>query len=277
MKGLRIGIVGLGFMGRMHYRCWREVGGAEVVAVCDKRVNKGEEARLGEVNIAGAEGEVNGEKLKIYGDWKEMLREEELDAVSITVPTYLHRQYTEDALGTGWHVLCEKPMALSWGDSQRMVKAAEKSGRVLQVGQCLRFWPEYVKAREIAQGGEYGKVLGLSMRRVGSAPSWGEGWFGDDKLSGGMMLDLHIHDADYAQCLLGVPRAVRSVGHKGGDGSVRHVVTQYLYEDDKLVVAEGGWEMTGSFGFEMSFQMRLERATIVYDNTRAPTMPAARA
>ena len=91
----------------------------------------------------------------------------------------------------------------------------------------------------------------------------------NEKRSGGMVLDLHIHDTDYVQYLLGVPQAVQSFGAQIS-GSAAHVVTHYLYDEDMAITAEGSWAMMGSFGFEMSFNLVLEKATLVYDCTRDP-------
>jgi predicted dehydrogenase len=84
------------------------------------------------------------------------------------------------------------------------------------------------------------------------------------------VLDLHIHDTDYVQYLFGIPQAVDSFGAKHADFGWSHIVTRYMYDDDKLVTAEGSWQMMPSFGFEMSFNIAMEEATIVYDSTRDP-------
>jgi predicted dehydrogenase len=152
-----------------------------------------------------------------------------------------------------------------------MIAAASKSGKVLQIGHCVRFWPEYAKAKELIDGGQYGKVVAATLQRLGSPPGWSiDNWFIDEKRSGGVALDLHIHDTDYVQYLLGMPRAVCSHAAKGAAGQMIHIVTQYEYGPGQVVTAEGGWGMAGGFGFEMSFNLVLEKATIVYDLTRDP-------
>jgi 1,5-anhydro-D-fructose reductase (1,5-anhydro-D-mannitol-forming) len=144
-------------------------------------------------------------------------------------------------------------------------------GKVLQIGHCIRFWPEYARVKEIVDSGEYGRVKALSMRRFGSRPGWSWGnWLGDAERSGGVLLDLHIHDSDFVQYLFGMPKAVRTQGVRGPGGDFDHVCTQYFFDDDRSVVAEGSWLMMPGFGFEMSFHLVLERATIVYDCTRKP-------
>jgi predicted dehydrogenase len=87
-----------------------------------------------------------------------------------------------------------------------------------------------------------------------------------------MTLDLHIHDTDFVQYLFGMPRSVCSHGASATTGGLAHIVTRYGYDDDQLVVAEGGWAMTPSFGFQMRFHIALERATISFDHLRQPAL-----
>lgn len=264
---IRVGIVGFGFMGRMHYRNWLNVAGAELVAVQDVAIEDVKSRLAATGNIAGAADTIDLGRVRLFSDFDAMLAEMKLDAVSITVPTYLHATLAERALKAGVHVLCEKPMALTLPECDRMIAAATSAGKWLQIGQCIRFWPEYVAAREIIQSGKYGALLAASFRRLSSLPNWNpDKWFADEHRSGGVALDLHCHDTDYVHYLLGVPRAVFSVM----DGGRRHMQTQYLYDNDMAVSAEASWAMSPSFGFEMSFNIVLERATLQFDCTRNP-------
>jgi predicted dehydrogenase len=270
---LKIGIVGFGFMGRMHYRCWDGMKGAKVAAVCDLNAKVLEQLGESTGNIEGAETNIDPSSFNFYTDFDEMLSKEQLDAVAITLPTNLHPGFSSKALKAGVNVFCEKPMALTVEDCESMIAVAKESGKVLMIGHCVRFWPEYAKTKEIVSGGEYGKVVAAVFQRLGAAPTWSEdNWFLDERRSGGVTLDLHIHDTDYVHYLFGIPQSVLSNKATGPGGGTAHIVTQYLYDDGKLVSAEGGWSMMPSFGFEMSFNIMLEKATIVYDCTRKPTL-----
>ena len=270
---LRIGIVGFGFMGRMHYRCWQQQPDARVVAICDTNPNIAENSREGLGNIEGAEEAVDFGSLEVYSDLAGMLQEQELDAVSITLPTYLHAESSVRALEAGVPVLCEKPMAISMTDCARMIAAAEGSGKRLQIGHCIRFWPEYAKAKEIVDSGEHGHVVAATFQRLAATAARKAGdWFTNEAQSGGMVLDLHIHDTDFVQHLFGMPNAVSSCAAPGPDNDPAHIVTRYRYDDDTLVVAEGGWAMAPSYGFAMRFHLVLEKATIDYSNTSQPTL-----
>ncbi len=270
---LKIGIAGFGFMGRMHYRCWKALPGVQVAAVCDSDAQALGDAAKSRGNIAGAEADVDLTGTAIYEDFEQMLRQESLDAVSVTVPTFLHATASVAALEAGVHVLCEKPMALTLDDGRRMIDAASRSGNLLQIGHCIRFWPEYAKAKEIVDSGRYGRVLVATFHRLAATAARKAGtWFADETLSGGMAMDLHIHDTDFVQYLFGMPQAVSSGGAPASRGAPAHIVTRYRYNDDMLVTAEGGWAMMPSFGFEMRFHIAMERATLRYDLHREPRL-----
>lgn len=266
---IRVGIVGLGFMGKMHFRCYKALDEVKLSAVCDIDESKFAGAGKKVGNINGAEEALDFTGIALYSDFDKMLAKADLDAVSITLPTFLHKDFTIKALEAGLNVLCEKPMAINKQQCDEMSAASKKAGKILQVGHCIRFWPEYVKAKEIIDSGKYGKVKAATFQRLSLAPTWAwQNWIIAEEKSGGAVLDLHIHDTDYVQYVFGMPKAVFTRGVKGASGSFDHVVTQYFYDGDIAVTAEGGWMMTASFGFEMSFNIILEKATIVFDCTR---------
>lgn len=254
---IKVGIIGFGFMGRIHYNCWKAVEGAEIKAICSANPNLVDE--------------IDFDRMEVYSDFDEMIKKANLDAISITLPTFLHKDFSIKALNTGLHVLCEKPMALNSVDCEEMKVAAESTGKLLQIGHCIRFWPEYVKAKEIIDSGKYGKVKAGTFQRLSATPTWSkDGWLIDEKRSGGVGLDLHIHDTDYVQHLLGMPKAVNTVCSLNQAGQQLHMSTQYIYDGNTAITAEGSWAMMPSFGFEMSFNIVLEKATLVFDCTRDP-------
>lgn len=265
---IRVGIVGLGFMGRMHYRCWSALPDANLRAICE--ANPKVLAAAGEPskgNVEGAADHIDLKGLDVHSDLDELLATRSVDALSITLPTYMHAETTVKALEGGIHVLCEKPMALSVTECDRMVAAARSSGRVLQIGHCIRFWPEYVVTRQLIQRGAYGRPIAASFRRYTAMPVWSpDSWFADEKRSGGQLLDLHIHDADYVHHVFGLPAAVSSVA----DEPQTYISTQYHYQNGPAVVAESTWRMAPAFGFEMSFVVALERATILFNSSSTP-------
>ncbi len=269
---LRIGIVGWGFMGKMHFRCYKSDTNVEVTAICDADAKQLQNSSGVAGNISGAEDDLDLSNIALYSDLSKMLVEEKLDALSIASPTFLHASQTIEALNEGVHVFCEKPMALNSGDCREMAEVAKQSGKTLQIGHCIRFWPEYVQAKEIIDSQKYGKVSAATFQRLSLTPTWSwDNCFLDGKRSGGAMLDLHIHDTDYVQYVFGMPKEVFSRGVIGPSGEFDHTVTQYLYGNDCVITAEGGWIMAPGFGFEMSFKIMLEKATLVYSSAQEPT------
>ena len=269
---LRIGIVGWGFMGKMHFRCYKSDTNMEVTAICDADAKQLQNSSGVAGNISGAEDDLDLSNIALYSDLSKMLAEEKLDALSIASPTFLHASQTIEALNVGVHVFCEKPMALNSGDCREMAEVAKQSGKTLQIGHCIRFWPEYVQAKEIIDTQKYGKVLAATFQRLSLTPTWSwDNCFLDGKRSGGAMLDLHIHDTDYVQYVFGMPKEVFSRGVIGPSGEFDHTVTQYFYGNDCVITAEGGWIMAPGFGFEMSFKIMLEKATLVYSSAQEPT------
>jgi predicted dehydrogenase len=269
---IRAGIVGMGFIGQVHAKCYLTTEGVRLVAICDIDEAKLKSTGQTEGNIDQPDGALDLAGVELYTDFDRMLSEANLDALSIALPTSMHAEYTIKALDGGLGVLCEKPLAPNISQCEQIITAADKSNKILQIGHCIRFWPEYAKTKEIIDSGEYGEVRAAAFRRLGSAPTWSwDQWMMDGVQSGGALMDLHIHDSDYVQYAFGMPGAVYTRCTKGPSSEYDHIVTHYLYDDDRVITAEGSWLMSPSFGFEMSFNIVLEKATIVFDNTRKPS------
>jgi predicted dehydrogenase len=198
----------------------------------------------------------------IYDDFDRMLAEAKPDVISLTLPTTLHVPLTVKALKAGVSVLCEKPMALDAASCGAMIRAAAKApnGAKLMVAQCLRFWPNYVYLKKLIDGRKYGAVVAASFRRFSAPPGWGKGksWFLDEGKSGGVALDLHIHDTDIVNYLFGMPKAVTSTAAYSKEGVMLYVSTLYDV-GGPAVTAEGSWAMTPTLGFEASYVVTLRR------------------
>lgn len=266
----RVGIVGFGFMGRMHYGNWKKMKGAQVVALCDKDLSQFTAPTTGG-NIAGADATTDFGEARIYDDFDRMLAEADLDVISLTLPTPLHVPLTVKALESGVSVLCEKPMALHAADCNKMIQAARKAprGAQLMVAHCLRFWPSYVFLKKLVDSQKYGRVLAASFRRFSAPPGWQKGtnWFADEAKSGGVALDLHIHDTDMVNFLFGMPRAVTSTAAFGKGGEMLYISTLYDV-GGPAVTAEGSWAMTQTMGFEASYVVTFEKAVVLLDGKR---------
>jgi len=266
----RVAVVGFGFMGRMHYGQWKKIKGAKVVALCDKDTTQFTAPVKGG-NVTGADASTDYSDAVIYDDFDRMLAEAKPDVISLTLPTTLHVPLTLKALQAGVSVLCEKPMSLNAAECDKMVKAAQKApkGAKLMIAQCLRFWPCYVYLKKLVDSKKYGKVVAASFRRLSAPPGWGKGksWFADESKSGGVALDLHIHDTDIVNFLFGMPRSVMSTASYAEDGSMQYISTLYDV-GGAAVTAEGSWVMAPTLGFEASYIVTFEKAVVVLDGKR---------
>ncbi len=265
-----IGIVGLGFMAATHLKTYRDVPNARVTALCNP---SGRHLDGDFSGVAGNVGDNAPVKLepgsfKAYQHYKEMLADPGIDAIDVCAPTFAHPELTVLALEAGKHVLCEKPMARSVRQARRMVEAARKAKKILMPAMCLRFWPGWSDLKEIVKDERYGKVLSASFRRIAEPPAWGQSNFLDGQRSGGALFDLHIHDTDFVQFCFGRPRAVQSTGYIKISGAVDHVITEYHVPSGAMVTAEGSWAMAKGFGFNMSYLVNFENATVDYDLSR---------
>ena len=270
---MAVGILGLGGMGRVHLGAHAAGRRGRLVAVADvdaKRLAGG--WRAVESNIrapGGRRPDLSG--VARYGSAEELIADPEVEAVDVCLPTYLHARYSIMALEAGKHVLCEKPIAHSLGPARRLAAAAKKARGKFMVAHCIRFWPEYLWVKEqIAERERYGRLLAASFRRLSCAPRWSwRNWMADPAKSGGVPLDLHIHDADFLRVAFGEPRAVSAIGSVGKNG-VNHIAASYRYDRLGPVTAEASWCMAPAFGFEMSFTLVCERATVLYSSRNSP-------
>jgi predicted dehydrogenase len=136
------------------------------------------------------------------------------------------------------------------------------------VGQVLRFFPEFAHIKQVLESGEYGNLGALHLKRVISKPTWArDDWFADTSKTGGAVVDLHIHDADFVHYLFGMPQHVFASGLVGPDGQVGYLVTEYLYDNQNRCVtaASGAVAMSGVM-FEHGFDAYFERATLRYNS-----------
>jgi len=271
---VRVGILGMGFIGQQHFGTWKDVEGAEVVAVADKEIDRVAESATAIGGNIGDAAPIDLSGLKRFSALEAMLDAGGLDVVDICLPTFLHPPLVEQALEGGVHVICEKPMALDVEKCDEMLAAAEESGKMLFLAHCIRFWPEYEVLAKMVAGGELGRLVSLKLTRVSPSPFWSQGgWLNDPEKSGGALLDLHIHDADFVMSLLGMPPAVlsRAGNIRAGGPKVDHVITEYLY-DGMAVVAEGGWAMPPQYPFEMAFEALGEKGCLSFSTSHDPML-----
>lgn len=266
-RTVNVAVVGLGFMGVTHIRAYQQIPGARLVAVCDAvrlPVNGVLTGVSG--NIGGPDALRLGPDVKAYREFDEMLADPRVELVDLCVPTPLHAPQAIAALRAGKHVICEKPLARTPAIARQIVQAAKAAKGFFMPAMCMRFWPGWSWLKELAERKTYGKILAARFRRVSSPPAWSRNTYFKGEVSGGALLDLHIHDTDFVQFIFGRPRSVYSTGLSRFSGAIDHVVTQYRVAGGACVYAEGSWLLTA--GFNMGYTVMFERATVDFDLAR---------
>ncbi len=280
---VRIGIVGVGFMGMIHYLAARKLKDARVAAICsrdEKKLAGDWRSIQGNFGPRGEMMDLAG--IKKYRELDELLADPNIDMIDVCNPTHLHPECAIKALQAGKHVLVEKAIALERKDADGMLDAARKAQRLLMVANVLPFFPEFAYAATAIGGGEFGKLLGGHFKRVISKPDW-SAEIGDASKTGGPAIDLHIHDTHFIGLVCGVPNQVFSTGilsplalggrGAGGEGerSVDYLTTQYLYGPGGPAVtcSSGAVAMKGR-PFAHGYELYLEKATLIYESGNCP-------
>lgn len=246
---MKIGLIGVGGMGGVHFNVYKGMKDIELVA-CDIRLDMLKE-KVGNLPI------------RVYGDMDEMLAAEKPDMVDICTPTYLHAEQAVKAMEAGAHVLSEKPMALNSNETELIMAAIKKTGKRYMTAQVVRFMNAYVYLRGIVESGKYGKLESLTMRRISAAPLWSwENWFMDEKRSGHVALDLMIHDIDYMQSVFGEPKDIVGVYHPMSGNNTNYALANYIY-DGFTVSIETGWYNDQNIAFTADFKAVFENGNVL--------------
>jgi len=270
---VRVGVIGVGFMGRTHVQAYRAADAAgfrnTLVAVCDPDPAR----RAGRVPASGnlaAEGDApprlfDPREVDGHARPEELLARKDIDLVSICTWTDTHVDLALAALAAGKHVLVEKPVALRERPAARLAAAARAARTLCMPALCMRFWPGWSLLRDAVADHRWGPLRSVSIRRLAARPAWGAGFFSDVERSGGALFDLHVHDADFVSFCLGPPRAVLT------GGTMDHLTTIYRYEapGPEHVTAEAGWDHDAAYPFRMAYTAVFAHATLDYDSTRA--------
>ena len=255
---MRIGFIGVGGMGYTHLLCLQEIASKEdifVSAIADKRKERQE---MAEKIFPDAQ---------IYTDGIELLEKENLDTVFIIAPSYEHFSLMNKAMEKKLSIFCEKPVCLSLKDCDALVAMEKGYTKPICIGQVVRHMPEYRFLKSCIESGKYGKLLDLSFERLSGDVGWGyEDWFHDEKKSGSVILDLHIHDLDFMRFVLGEPLKAEVIHFtKFESGMVNHVLTKAKYSDLE-VLSEASWYHSDSYPFQANYRADFEKATIQYNS-----------
>jgi predicted dehydrogenase len=220
---LKIGILGAGFMGKTHAAAWANTP-AKIHGIC---------------SATGAEALAQQYGAAVYESYDALLAD--VDVIDICTPTHLHYEQVMQAVAAKKHIVCEKPLARDYSQGIAIVKACKDAGLKLLVAHVVRFFPQYVMAKKTIERGEIGQVATVRLTRASFRPS--TPWLNDAALSGGMMLDLMIHDFDCARWFAGDVESVfaKNISSKDPNAKGDYGLAILKHKDGALSHIEGGW------------------------------------
>ena len=223
---MRVGIAGAGTMGNVHAAAWRSIGAELKGCTSAHRVQ--------------SEALAARYEMMVYSDYAELVNDVEI--VDICTPTPLHKPMVLEAAKAGKHVICEKPVAATLEDARAMIDACAAAGIRFFVGMVVRFFPQYRLAKELVAKGRIGQLGVLRLKRVAYVPQMPvDNWYVDETRSGGMVVDLMIHDFDYARWLAGEVERVYARRSRATEGAAQYVQTVVRFKNGAIALIEGGW------------------------------------
>jgi len=252
---MKVGILGTGGMGNVHARQYRKMPHVEI-GYRDRSPERGDSfAARWDANPCDSADELIA--------WA--------DVVDICLPTDLHVEYALRAIKAGKPVFLEKPIAGSVADATKIVEAAEEAGVCLMVGLVVRFFPEYAMARRLVKDGAVGKPSAIRTRRGGLAPSGHNEWFMDHSRSGGVLIDLAIHDFDWLRWTLGevtqlYSRSVAAIAGQGPD----YALTTLSFENGAVAHVESTW--MDPDGFRTTYEVAGSEGMIEFDSRNSASV-----
>ncbi|WP_025228179.1 Gfo/Idh/MocA family protein [Fimbriimonas ginsengisoli] len=252
---MRVGILGTGSMGNVHARQYRKMPEVEI-GYRDSHPERADGFRAKWEALPCA----SSDELIAWAD-----------VVDICLPTDLHLEYALKAIAAGKAVFIEKPFARDLSEGSTIIEAAGKAGVPLMVGQVVRFFPEYALGHRLVQSGKIGTPAAARLRRGGKAPHGSQDWFMDHGRSGGILLDLAIHDFDWLRWTLGEVSHLysRSVGVQSGGGP-DYALTTLTFESGTVAHVESTW-MDPS-GFRATYEVAGSEGMIEFDSRQSASV-----
>lgn len=242
---LKVGLIGAGYIAKCHIEAWSQLENVNISAVCDKDKKRAEEI-------------AQKYNSKILTDLNNLLNSG-IDVLDVCLPTKFHFETVMAAIDKKIPVLCEKPISLSFEEAEIMIKKAKSENVLLMIAHCIRFEPHYAYLKKSIEEKTYGNLHSLRIFRNSSTPVYSESqWLLNTELSGGVAMDLHIHDVDLIYWMLGAPKWVFT------QANAFSIATSYGY-DEFLISSEASWRKQKLFTFQAGFDAHFEKATLEFN------------
>lgn len=236
---LKIGIIGTGTMGRFHSFAYSQIEGTKIVAYSDPRIDVCKELAT----------QYNA-KCVINPD--EIISNPEIDLIDVCTPTPFHKEYTLKAVKAGKHVFCEKPIARTIAEAEAMVKVIKSAKMKFVVGHVLHFFPEFVVMKQLIDQGKIGKPGVIRTSRMAGFPRASNDWYANFPMSGGVILDMIIHDFDWLNWVFGEPKRVFAHGLiNSGYDHLDYALVVIRYKSGVIAHVEGSWAQPSGFSVKV--------------------------
>ena len=247
----KVGLIGCGGMGSFHAACYKYLENAELVAIAEYDEEKLQKT----ASLTGA---------KPYKDAIEMMQKENLDVVDICLPTFLHCKFLLEAMKYVKKVIVEKPICLTEEEAEQLVSAEKETGCDICVGHVVRYMNPYIYLKKLVDEEVYGKLIKADFFRLSPRPEWMRDYENISK-TGGMPIDLHIHDVDFIRFLMdGDPKDMKSNIIKDAEDKVKYIWTTYFY-DNAAITSEASWSYPLSMQFNKGYSALFEKAAVEVD------------
>ena len=256
----RVGLIGAGTMGSVHAGHWKTVPGAELVGVLDPRTDA--------AKAAGPD----------FSDWETLLSQAKPDIIDICTPTPFHREYVEMAAAAGKAIFVEKPLSRTMTDCDAMIAAVDRAGVPVMSGHVLRYFPEYAAAKRMVDAGAVGKPVAIRTARMAGHPDLGgrPNWYADPAQSGGLVLDMILHDFDWLRWTFGPVIRVFAKGLYGQAqyfGKLDYALVTLRFESDAVAHVTGSWAHPG--GFRTTLEIAGDAGMIEHDSALSAPLTAS--
>lgn len=234
---MKVGIIGAGFAADMHAASWKMIPEIELFGIAD--IDEEKANKLAEKH--GTSAYPTDELIQ------------KVDIVDVCVPTPFHKEYVIKSAKMGKHVFCEKPIARNLEDANEMVQAVESSGVKFMVGHVLRFFHEYAKIKEEIDSGRIGRPVMARLSRCSIFPVGWKRWHEDYAGSGGVVLDMGIHDLDFLRWCFGEVDRVYAKGlyEKKLAVPLDYALITLRFKNKAIAHVESSWAETSGFKTEL--------------------------
>lgn len=250
---MNILVLGAGTMGNAHSAAYTEMEDVTLCGIVD--VNFEKAAQLAD--------KCGTKAFSSYEEAKQQIVD--IDVVSVCLPTPLHKETVFEAARDKFHVICEKPLARRLADAREMIDFCEQQGVCLFVGHVVRFFPEYVQAKEVVDSQKIGQPVIARTTRGGAFPNASNDWYSNFTKSGGLILDTVIHDFDFLRWCFGEVERVYAKTSRGRTaGKLEYSLITLRFENGVIAHVEGTWAHQN---FHTKLEIAGKEGIIQHDST----------